>query len=482
MLRQFFKDSAIYGATSLLSQGISLLLLPLYTRVLSPTDYGIVDILTVFAALVNLTIALEISQGLARYFADAKTDSARTGYASTALWFTAGVYTLFAAIAYLSSAPLSQWLLEAQAREGIFRIAVLSLWGNGIFYLALNQLRWQLQPKLYGITSLVFTLVAMGVTVTLVLGFGLGVSGVLYGQLVGNSVGAALSLYFARHSYRLVFDWAKCKEMLRFSLPLVPSSVGVFVTLYIDRIAIKELMSLADVGLFGLGYRLSSLVSLLMVGFQGALTPLIYTHYRNPEAPQEVAQIFRYFVALALLLFLGLSLFAREILMLFTTPDYYGASVVVPLLVPALLLSNMYIFAPGLGIAKKTGTIAVINIVGAILNTALNLALVPILGIQGAALATLLSAAAIFLIYMAYSQKLYFVPHSWRRPGLAVLVTIGVVCVSAQVNLTLWVDIAIKSILVCITAMVFVSVGLVETGEMRRLWHRLSHLLETAKA
>jgi O-antigen/teichoic acid export membrane protein len=219
-----------------------------------------------------------------------------------------------------------------------------------------------------------------------------------------------------------------------------------------------------------------------MVGFQGALTPLVYTHHREPGIPHELARIFRHFAAFALLLSLGLSVFAREILMVITTPEYYAASVVIPLLVPAVLLSGMYIFAPGLGIAKKTGVIATINIGGAVLGVILNFALIPALGIQGAALATLLSSVTIFCTYMVYSQKVYFVPHSWNQLGVAVLVTVGAFLVSAQVNLILWENVIVKFALICIAVGVFVLIGLVETVVVLWAWSRLKRLLVTIKA
>jgi O-antigen/teichoic acid export membrane protein len=482
MFKQFFKDSAVYGVTTILARGLSLILLPLYTRVLSPTDYGTVDILTIFTSLVNLTVALEISQAVARYFTDAQTETDKVAYASTSLWFTCGAYGLFVIIAFLASTSLSQRLLESSHQVDVFRVALLSIFGFGLFYLAQNQLRWQLQPALYAISSLVFTLVTVSASVIFVWILRWGVIGVIYGQLTGNFVGAATALYFARRSYQLTFDWDKCKEMLRFSAPLVPSSVGVFITLYIDRIAIKQMMTIADVGLFGVGYRLASLVSLLMVGVQSAITPLVLNHYRDRNTPTEIARIFHYFAGGALLLCLILSLFAREILFIFTTPEYYPASAVVSLLAPAVLLSGMYVFAPGLSIAKKTGTIGTINIIGAMLNTTLNFLLIPILGIQGAALATLLSAATLFSIYMFYSQKFYFVPHPWRRLSLAIIITLAAYFIGTQVNLTWGIDIVVKFALICLVGSIFIWLGLVEFVAIKRLWARVTQLQVFVKA
>ena len=77
MLSRFLRDGAVYGAAGVLARGISFFLLPLYTRALAPADYGAVDMLTMLVTLANLSVALEISQGLARFYPDAATDDAR---------------------------------------------------------------------------------------------------------------------------------------------------------------------------------------------------------------------------------------------------------------------------------------------------------------------------------------------------------------------------------------------------------------------
>jgi peptidoglycan biosynthesis protein MviN/MurJ (putative lipid II flippase) len=108
--------------------------------------------------------------------------------------------------------------------------------------------------------------------------------------------------------------------------------------------------------------------------------------------------------------------------MVFTTPDYYPASQVIPFLALAIALSSMYIFAPGLGIAKKTKHIAVISIITALVNTALNFTFIPFLGNRGAAFATLISSLLAFSAYMIMSQKLYYVPHKWADIIMATVV------------------------------------------------------------
>jgi O-antigen/teichoic acid export membrane protein len=467
VFKQFLKDSVVYGMASILVRSLSLLLVPLYTRALVPADYGVIDLLAAFTTFVNFTVALEVSQAVARYLPDAKSPAEREGYASTSFWWALGAYGAFTIVAWPLAGQLSTWLFNDSHRSGVFDVALVATWINGLFLIVQSQLRYSLKPRAYTIASLVFAFASMATSVLFVLVLRQGVIGVIYGQVAGGIIGLVTALYLSREVYGFRFDTGKLAVMLRFSVPLVPSSVGVFVCLYMDRIAIEQLMTLTDVGLFGIGYRVASVTSLLMVAFVAALTPLIYTHYRDPATPPELARIFRYFTALGIGFCLGLSLFAHDILKVIATSAYIDGAIVVPFLAPALLLANMYIFAPGLGIAKRTSWIAAINIGGAAANVVLNYMLVPYLGIRGAALSTLLCNIAIFGATMVASQRFYPVPHDWRRLGLAVAAGVGLFVLGDAVLLTGIVGIAFRFCLLGVAGAVCLQLRLVELGDVR---------------
>ncbi len=469
MLRAAARDTAIYGASSLLVRGLALLLLPFYTRVLTTEQYGLVDLATVFSTLVLLTVALEISQGVARLFHDAEDRDGQVAYASTALWFSVGMYGLFTLIGLVLAPAVAELVFESRDRVDLARIVVVSAAISGVFNLVLNNLRWRLQPMAFAAGSLTFALVSIAVTVALVLGAGIGVAGVLLGQLAGSAAGLVLCWALSRDLYAPRFDAGRLREMLSFSLPLVPSSIGVFVTLYIDRVAIKELMTIDDVGLFGLGFRIASIVSLLVLAVQLAITPLVYARYREPEAPPGIARAFRYFAGFAIVIAVVLGVFAPEIVALISAPEYAGGAAVVPVLAPALLLSGAYVFAPGLAIAKRSGLQATITIAGAVLNTVLNFLLIPSMGIVGAATATLISAIAVFAAYMAVSQRLYPVPHGWARLGLAAATAAAILAIGPQVELSPGLTLIVKLGLVLATIAVVVALRLIDPVDLHRV-------------
>ena len=429
MIRRLLKDSAVYGASTVLVQGLNLLLLPVYTRVLPPESYGILEILTVAALFVNIVVPLEINQGLARHYADTAGAGEKRRLASTTLWFTLAAYAFFLVLALPFSRPLAGLLLGTPAWESVFRIAVATMAANGLFLVFLNQLRWNLQPFPYAWASVLFAGTAAGAALLFVVGGDTGVIGIFYGQIIGAAVGSLYAWRAGRHLFGPLFSRGFCRNMLSFSLPLVPSSISVILATFLDRFVLQAFLGLAAVGVYAAGFRIASAVHLLVVGFYTALTPLIYKRYREKTTPAELARAFRLFLFGVLPLIMAVSLFAQEIVGVAVPPEYGNAWTVVPFLALASVTMRLYMFTPGLDIAKRTGIIAGINLAAAALNLCLNLALIPLWGIAGAAGATWISGLAAFGGYLYFSQRLYPVPHQWNRivaaVALAVAVSVG---------------------------------------------------------
>lgn len=475
----------MYTIAALLSQGIGLLLFPFLAHRFSPREYGIIDILTLVAIIIGLTVALEVSQGLGRLVVDAS-ERDRVDYASTALLFTIGAYTLFAAIALPLAVPLTHVLLARGVDPWITRVAILWIWIAGIVYLAQDQLRWRARPRAYGVVAVTTATVTAGTTAALVFGFGFGVIGALSGQLLGALIAALVVFRLSRHAYALRFDRHKLNAMLAFSLPLVPSSVGVFLNGFADRLVLQHTRSLTEVGVYGVAFRIATVVTLLLAGLQGAATPLILARRNDPETPGELEHIFRLFSAIALIAFLVVSLFADVEVRVLASASYLRAYTLVPYLFMSALLFGIYIFAPGLIIVKQTGTIALVSLSAGLLNLGLALALVPSLGLRGAGLATLASSAWFFALTMIFSQRHYPVRHDWTRIGAALAVAVGLLALERAVvptagthALTIW-SLVGKTILAGVGCMTIAAL-LVRRSEFVRAWERLRRPLPTAQ-
>jgi O-antigen/teichoic acid export membrane protein len=466
VISRFGRDALVYGATTVLARGTAFLLIPIITRALTPEAVGFVELASVVIIFAQVVLSLEIGQALARYVPDAEFRGSTSTIASTALWFAVGSYLASSAVVIVAAGIL----FPAQSLSTTVILVAATAIG-GLFLLVQGQLRWELRPRPYALTSVLYAAVTFVVTVGF-LAATQDVAAVFVGQVAGASVGAIAVIGVTRATFVITFDPRWLRTLLAFSLPLVPASLGVLTALYIDRILLGILMDLENVAWFSIGHRLASTVGLVMTAVQLALTPLIYAAYRRSDAPDEISRAYEGVVGLVLLLWLGVALLAPELVTLFATAAYDAAASVVPILMPAIILSGMVVFAPGLWIERRTGLVAVISLGGAALNIVLNLILIEPFGIVGAALATLVSAGVVFGVTMTASQRAFPIPYPFLRSGL------GVAIVAAAIVIATWSGPSSVPILARLAIGLVAAAGLLAVGVLRPrswLWRSGTH-------
>ena len=415
MLNSFFKDSFSYSIPSFFSKGISIFLIPLYTRFLSPEDYGVFDLFIVFMNIINLTIAFEISQGVARYYIIENSNNEKRMYASTAFWFSFFSYLIFALVCLIFSSEFSFYILGSKNNIFIFQVGVVYIFINGLLQLVQNQFRWQMLSLKYMINSILHVVLTSLTSIVLIYYMNFGIDGLFIGLLVGSLVPLIIGYYQLRTTFLPTFKLEKLITLLKFTTPLVPASISVWIISYVDRILIQYFHGPYDVGIYGIGHRISSVILIVMVGFQTALTPLIYKHYEDKNTPSQIALLFKSFLFFIAVCCLILIVFLPNLLKFFISPQFFESEKVIVLLIPSLIFSQLYIFFPGLSIMAKTKYILYINLVGGLINLLLNLFLVQYFSYIGASVASLISQIFVFTAFIFFSQKFYFVKHDWVK-------------------------------------------------------------------
>lgn len=472
MLKAALRDSLIYGLASVMSKGIIVLMIPLYTRVLSPSDYGAYDLMISFGVLINLTVALEITQGISRFWSETIEGVARKKLASTTLWFSIFMYSIFLIVSLLASTQLNKFILGDDNYLVAFRLGLGFIAANGIYYLLINQFRWELRSKQYARISVVYALFILLFTFLFCLMMDMRLVGIMLAQLLSALLAILLSLWYLRKSFGWHFDTNQLRLLLSFSAPLVPAGLAAFISLYFNRITLNHFNSLEEIGYFGFGSRIAGLVVLLIIGIQAALTPLIYQHHRETQTPKQISQLFSWFMAVALLGCLFLASFSKELVVLFATAEYKAGGALVGVLAPSLLLSQMYIFAPGIAIEKKTHWQLWVTLLSAAVSAGANWLFVPIWGIWGAAIATLMSSIVFFLFWLNLSQTLYRIPYRWKPICLSSAIFLSFIFIANCVDkleLGLIETILLKIIIIIVQLIVILYTGLISKFHLSEL-------------
>lgn len=458
MYKLLLKDTSLYSLSTLLARGFSLITVPIFTRILSPADYGALDILSYAALLLALLLGIALDQAVGRWYHETEDTSDRKAIASTVLLYTLSVPFAFALVAVLAADEIARHWLDGQVGPETVIAALGYVWAQGLFSITTNLLRYQLRAKEFAACSLGSTTLTMALSLWFIVSLKLGVLGVFLAQIIGNLSFAGVAFYLSRDTYTWTFDWPRFKSMAAYSLPLVPSTMAFFAIQYVDRYVLNELRGLHDVGVYGIGARLASLVYLFLTGFQGAWYPLVMKSYRDPGATEKFRCVLNFFSFVTALATIWLSAFGREILVFLTTPAYAESYVVIPLLVSsAVLFSVGSYFTFGIQIAKKSYARLAINTMVIGVSIALNIALIPKLGFVGAALATFLSSLVMTAVAMVVSQKYYYVPYEWHRLfgtlAIALIFSHAAVAVSDEIS---WSNAIIKFLMAGIATVILI--------------------------
>lgn len=455
MMDRFAGDSVVYGAATVLSRACLLVALLVLPFILTPRDYGALGMIVTVTALVAILAPLEISQAVARFYAPAK-EVEKRALAGTAWAFLLLMTAMLLLVGQVMAGPLCRLVLGDLSFLPVFRIALLLMTFNALFLFLQAQCRWEFRTAEYVLISLVFAFLGLALSIGLGLLLQPPLFGVVLGQALGAGVAAALGAAGLKQSLRLRLDTGWLRDLLRFSLPLVPASLALFLSVHAGRIVLNAFSTLEDVGLYTLATQIAGIAALGIVGVQGALTPLVMASHQKPETPAQLARLFEGFFASAVVVCLLLGLFAPELVWIIGYPGYERAGPLVLLLAPGLLLTQMYVFAPGFAVAHRSATQMWVSVASAIIAVGANLALVSTLGLAGAALATLLAGIAFLALWFVFSQPLYPIPVRWGAIAAASAVGIVAGAIGSNIGFSgLAVALAVKAAL-CAAAAAFV--------------------------
>ncbi len=404
MLKSFLKNSIIYYISGLLSKGISFFLLPVYTSLLTTSDYGVLELLSIVSTLAIIIFTFQINQGVARFYNELINQKHVQMYTSTVAIFSLSSFGTFFLIGILFVQQISLFL-DLPLKETY--LALLSITLNALFYLSQNQLTWKIKPFQEMVSSLVYNISTIGFTILLLVVYKKGVEGILIAQSIGAVLGIATGVIFTRKDFTFFFSVKLLKKLFQFSLPLIPSALSAFLFLFTDRICIKEILGMEDLGVFTVGNKIASILTLASLGASSALSPLIYKHYKEIETPDKIAFLFRIFNVLTISLMAFLSLFAKELLTILTPTSYHSAHVIIPFLTFVLFLGTLTLFFPGLALSKKTTMISIITVISGTLNLVFNLLLVKEYGIVASSAVSAGSYLINFMLIYYFSQKEY---------------------------------------------------------------------------
>lgn len=424
-LRRLATTGAAYTAASIFSKLIAVALLPLYTRYLSPADYGAAEVLFAAVVAASIVIRLGVIEAVLRFYYKAGEEPGRVVAGSFAALFW--LSTAAALIALPFAGPLSEALLDEPAPD-LVRIAIGGLWVLTLHEYLLTLFRLEERARAFFTVTIANVLAAIGLTVALVVGQDEGARGLLLGSYVSGGLFVLGLIVVHRRRLSLRVDRGLLRRMLRFGLPTMPAELSLYLLNFVDRIVIVRYVGLAEAGLYALAVKFAQAVNVLVRGFQLAWPPLAYSIRDDDEARRAYALIVTWFVAGCAFVVAGMWLLARWIARALAAPEFFQSYEAVGLISAAVTLYALYmVLVVILGRTGRTEFNFPATIAALVANVALNLILVPPLGIVGAGLALVASYVVVVGLMYWFTQRLFPVPYEWGRLARVLLTASAVV-------------------------------------------------------
>ena len=470
-LKRLLSHSAVYGAADVFTNVTSLLLTPLFTRLMTRADYGALALLALFSSLAKIAFRLGLDSAYFRLHYDQKDEAARRRLAGTTALFAAGFATLLFALVVVFSGPLT-WALfgDQPAPRRWLLLAAADIWIAALSFVPQALLRIQDRPRLFAGLSIVRHATNLVLKVGLLLG-GFGVTGVLTSDLVATVVFTLALVPTLLRGASFELSWPMVRELLELGLPRVPHGLLLQVQNLADRRILAAFVSMSDVGLYSVGYTFGTAVKFALSAFEPAWQPFVYAQMTKPEGRQTLARLVTYVLSGFVFCALGVAVLGREVVRLMTAPSFHAAAPVVPVVALAYLLHGVFLLTSiGIGISKKARYYPIVTLASAGTNVAGNLLLIPRLGVMGAAWATVASYVVMAGLGLYISQRLHPIPFEVGRL-LRVAAAAAVVYAASLWSPEAFVPaVAVKGALLLAFPMLVVATGALSAEE--RAWLR----------
>jgi O-antigen/teichoic acid export membrane protein len=392
-VKEIATHGGIFGVGVILARLTSVILLPVYTRVLTPADYGVLAILDLVQELLKLAIGTGLTSAAGRFHFDTHDEVqqsrvwwtsllALVGLASVLLLPLLGLSTTLAAVTFGPEVPRGSYL---------YTLMVFSLWFGLPEGLLQTHLRIIKRSHLYVGISLARLVVNATLNIVFLYHFKMGVAGVLWGNLITGAIWTLLQLaIFVSLRGGMTVDWRLLKPMATFGFPLMAVALLSLAMHQMDRYVLLAFVSLDAIGIYSFAYQIGQGInSLVLVPFSQIWGVVIFEIARLQDAKRVFVEVFSAFVRGLLLVLLAASLGAKVAVYLLAPPDYAAAADLIPVIALAYFFFSLddHFRVPAL-VHKRTTTLVPVYVIAVLLNLGLNLLLVPRWGILGAAWAS----------------------------------------------------------------------------------------------
>ena len=459
--RKLLSNTALFGISTFGSRFLTFLLTPFYTRILSSAEYGVTDLLIQTGNLIIPIASVGIANGVIRYGLDQSSNKSGV--------FTIGLTTMFGG--FLLLLFIVPWLGQIQFLSDYLWLVLLYVLAAN-FHSVCNQFaRTMGHVRLFALDGLLRTVLTIVFNVLLLAVFPMGVTGYMLANVLADGLTAVFVFLHAREWQYFRPSAVKRRSiarMLQYCIPLIPNTLCSWIINISDRYLIAMLVGNAATGIYAVSNKIPTVLLTVANTFSSAwqLSALV----EQPRSERECffSNVYTVYSSFAFVVASGVILTSQISTRLLAAPEYYEAWRYVPILTLATTFACLGSFLSSIYmVEQRSGAVLTTTFLGAVVNIAGNLFMIPLWESMGAAVATLISYAFVFGVRAIHTRTMLPI-----RLGLLKLLAcsllMGLQCVMMEGNLLLW-PLWSCSIFLAVTA---INIRPLQMAAKRAFWSR----------
>ena len=476
MLKNFkntFKHTLIYSIGNLSAKLVGFILLPLYTSHLSTADYGMFALLEITSQIMVAVLGFKLSTAMMRWCSSEEDEKKKRSIVFTNYIFTLAFMLTINLLVLPFHSKFSNLYFNTEDYAFFFKIIFISAAFEILNYFPLELIRLKEKSLLFITISVLKLTSTLTLNIYFIAHLNFGIKGILYSMLIGNGIVFLLLLPFLIKNMHPIFQFRKFKQMFSYGMPLVFSTIAIMLLNMGDRFIIKYLLDFSFVGIYSLGYKIASVINMLVIqSFQMGFLPIAYKMFDKPDANRFFSKTLTYYVLVVSIFCLVLSMFSKEVIELFSKNEAFNmAYKVVPFFCLAFILRAIqYVFSLGLHFSKKTKYNPFIVLIIAVLNIGLNFLLIPVFDFYGALIATIICWILMVIGFYIVSQKYYKVNYEINKVFLIIVIIAGLFYLSHLVeNSNLLLSIPLRLLIIVCFPFILKIFSFYEAIEIERI-------------
>lgn len=407
-LKLFIENFLVYGLGGIISKIIPLIMVPIVTRLMPSSDYyGISDLSNTVVSFGSALAVMGMYDAMYRMFFEKDDESYKKRICSTALCFTLVTSLVIFLVMVLARNFIAQYFFGNRQYAYVVYLSAMATLVGATNSIISAPTRMQNKRKVFLVTNTLSPLISYSISIPMLLAghyvIALPLAAVISGVTMEVAFGIMNREWFAPHQ----FDFTLLKELLVIAIPLLPNFLIYWIFNSCDKVMVTNMIGIGAAGIYSVGSKLGNASQLIYTAFAGGWQYFAFSTMKDSDQVESTSNIFEYLGILSFICTAFVFALAHPIYQLLFAGEYVNGYIISPYLFLAPLLQMLFQVACNqFLVVKKTWPNMLILSGGAIANIAINYYLIPVIGIEGAAIATLAGYAISDIVGVIVLQKM----------------------------------------------------------------------------